>query len=347
VRIAFVIDHYVPGKGGLERWIADLAEHLAAAGHDLHLVSGDPEAAPAPFTHHPIRARAITRSGRDREFAERARILCGAEGFDTVAGFRHLLSCDVYAPHGGSIDAAFAAHRAARRRPPFPSRRVNMFRRLERELLEGRNPPRAVLAVSNMVRDDLAGRYPKIADRIHVVPNGVDLDRFSPGGADRPDGGTLLFVAGNPRLKGWRFAREAFIRLKESGHAARLLVAGGDPGRLPDGAEYLGNLDRPEDAYRAADVLLHPTYYDPFPLVTLEALACGTPVVTTEHNGALAHLESDGPVAAVAGPGDVEGMVTHAARLLREKPRSQARQLAERFPIGKCLEATETLLVSP
>lgn len=146
MRIAFVIDHYVPGKGGLERWIADLGAHLAARGHDLHLVSGDRDDPGEPFTHHPIRPRAITRAGKDREFAERARILCGAEEFDVVAGFRHLLSCDVYAPHGGAIAAAFAAHRAARRRPPFPSRRVNTFLKLERELLEGRRPPRAVLS---------------------------------------------------------------------------------------------------------------------------------------------------------------------------------------------------------
>ena len=51
---------------------------------------------------------------------------------------------------------------------------------LERELLTGDAPPRAILAVSEMVRRDLIERFPVVADRIVVIPNGVDLERFSP-----------------------------------------------------------------------------------------------------------------------------------------------------------------------
>jgi len=350
MRIAFVLDHYNPGKGGLEAWIDALADHLIVGGHELHFVSGDLGIADARFRHHPIRARGLTRPGRDRDFAVRARVLTRAAGFDTVLGFRHLLACDVYAPHGGSVADAFAAHREAKGGLRLPARRVSNFLRLERELLDGPEPPRVVMAVSDMVRDDLARRYPAMAARIEVVPNGVDLDRFLPGDREAArasldvTGPTALFLAGNARLKGWRFARDAFVRLRREGVLDHLLVAGGDPGALPEGARYLGSLADPVPAYRAADVLIQPTYYDPFPLTTLESLACGTPVVTTARNGAVPHLGDGGAVRAVEHPSDVEGLVRETGALLASSPRDVAREVAGEFSLGRCLEAVEALL---
>jgi len=352
MRIAFVLDHYVPGKGGLEAWVEALAGHLAAGGHELHLVSGARTVPDDRFRHHPIRVRGITRAGRDRDFAERARRLVNTAAFDTVLGFRHLLACDVYAPHGGAVADAFAAHREARGGLRLPSPRVRNFLRLERDLLLGPAPPRTVIAVSDLVRDDLVRRYPGIAGRLRVVPNGVDVDRFSPAGraAARAsfgvDAPTALFVAGNPRLKGWRFARDAFVRLRGEGVLVHLLVAGADPGARPEGARYLGCLDDPVAAYRAADVLLQPTYYDPFPLTTLEALSCGTPVATTRRNGAVAHLGAGGAVRAVEHPSDVEGLAREAANLVAEAPRAAARQAAEKFPLSRCFEAVTRILDS-
>jgi len=341
VHFAVVIDRHRPGKGGLEAWLEGLAARLRGSGHELHLVSAD-AAGPPGFVHHPVRPRGLSRARRDLSFARRARDLCRESGFPAVLGLRHCLLCHVYAPHGGSMGAAIEAHRRAKRLPSLPSAKLANFVYLERELLEGPEPPRSVIAVSNLVRRDLAARFPGIASRIRVVPNGVDLDRFRPGpGGD----GVVAFVAGNPRLKGWRQAREAFALLRRRGEAKSLLVLGGDPGRLPAGATWLGRVDRPEEVLGRADVLLHPTFYDPFPLVTLEALACGTPVVTTERNGAVDHLGRDGPIGVVAEPGDVEELARHAAALIRAAPRAEARRIAERFPLAASLRATEDLLV--
>jgi len=350
MRIAFVLDRYTPGKGGLKQWIADLADHLLSTGHEPHLVSGDPAVSDPRFVHHPIRPRGLTRPVRDRDFAERARMLVKTEAFDRVLGFRHLLSCYVYAPHGGSVAEAFAAHREAKGGIGFPSARLRSFRRLEHDLLLGPEPPRAVLAVSEMVRDDLLCHFPGLGARIEVIPNGVDLDRFSPEGRDAArerlgvDGGVALFLAGNPRLKGWRFARDAFVGLRGQGVLSHLLVAGGDPGSLPAGARFLGRLDDPADAYRAADVLLQPTFYDPFPLTTLESLACGTPVATTERNGAVSHLAQSKTVRAAGHPKDVGGLARNAADLVAASPREAARQAAEGFPVEACLEAATALI---
>jgi glycosyltransferase involved in cell wall biosynthesis len=102
---------------------------------------------------------------------------------------------------------------------------------------------------------------------------------------------------------------------------------------------WLGHLARPEEAYRAADLLLLPTRYDPFPLALLEALACGTPVATTEANGALDHVGRTGPVRAVEDPGDLEEFARLSAELLAGAPRAEARALAERFDLGRSFDA--------
>jgi UDP-glucose:(heptosyl)LPS alpha-1,3-glucosyltransferase len=340
MRIAFVIDHYRPGKGGLEVWLAGITEFLTSAGDEVTFV-----------TQETLPPRGRSRAARDRDFAERAREHTRAAGFDAVVGLRHCLSCDIYAPHGGSVAAGFDAHRRAKLLPSLPSAKVRNFLALERELLTGETPPRAILAVSEMVQRDLAERYPEARGRIRVVPNGVDLTRFSPDGRDDArrslgvaDRKVLLFLAGNPKLKGLRSVKEVFRLLRAENDQVILLTAGGDPGRLPAGGRYLGFLDDPEEALRAADVLLHPTWYDPFPLVVLEALACGTPVVTTELNGALDHLGRDGPIRAARDPDDTGKLADLTAELLATAPRADALRIAAGYPVTKSYRTTRDLI---
>jgi UDP-glucose:(heptosyl)LPS alpha-1,3-glucosyltransferase len=340
MKIAFVIDHYRPGKGGLEVWLAGLTDYLRAAGDEVTFI-----------TFETLSPKGRGRATRDRSFAERAREFTGAGEFDAVVGLRHCLSCDLYAPHGGAVAAALAAHRRSKRLPSLPSPRIRNFLALESELLTGESPPRSILAVSGMVERDLAERYPNVADRIVVVPNGVDLLRFTPAGREEARktlgverNRVLLFMAANPKLKGVSEVKEAFSQLHREDDRTVLLLAGGSPGRLPSGASYLGALAEPEIALRAADVLLHPTHYDPFPLVTLEALASGTPVVTTDQNGAVEHLGRTGPVCAVKRPEDVVGLVAATRELLAGDFREDARAVAERFPIEACHESVRALL---
>ena len=55
---------------------------------------------------------------------------------------------------------------------------------------------------------------------------------------------------------------------------------------VSDEVAFVGSTDEPERYYGAADLLVHPTFYDPCSLTVLEALASGLPVVTTALNGA-------------------------------------------------------------
>jgi UDP-glucose:(heptosyl)LPS alpha-1,3-glucosyltransferase len=165
---------------------------------------------------------------------------------------------------------------------------------------------KAVMVNSEMVADDLMRHYSYPRDRIHFVPNGIDLQRFSLTARERhradtrqklgiaPDAPVALFVGSGFDRKGLARAIEACARQDKIAH---LVAAGSDrrPGafkamaeRAGLGAQFhlVGPVSDPVPYYAAADALILPTIYDPFPSTVIEALACGLPVVTTTGCGA-------------------------------------------------------------
>ena len=162
------------------------------------------------------------------------------------------------------------------------------------------------------VRRSYLQEYP-----VTVIPNGVDLDVFYPspdGVRERygisPRDFLLLGVAGVwEERKGLPY----LLRLKELlGEGYRLIVVGVDEKQkaaLP--ADVIG-LSRTESTaelaalYSAADLLVNPTLEDNFPTVNLEAMACGTPVVTFRTGGSPESL--DGFTGRVVEKKDVPGL---------------------------------------
>ena len=158
-------------------------------------------------------------------------------------------------------------------------------------------------------RTQLASLYDAAAERIEVVPPGVDHLVFAPGdqhaarhrlGIDARR--VLLFVGRIQRLKGVGLAVRSLAALDDA--SVTLVIVGGPSGRdgtaelqrVRDLAVELGvasqirwvrpqRHDRLADYYRAADVCLVPSRSESFGLVALEAAACGTPVVAADVGG--------------------------------------------------------------
>jgi UDP-glucose:(heptosyl)LPS alpha-1,3-glucosyltransferase len=115
-------------------------------------------------------------------------------------------------------------------------------------------------------------------------------------------------------------------RLLKSGLTdLRLLVVGRDnpvPFRrrvgsmkLHDHVIFTGPTQRSSAFFHAADVCVHPTYYDPCSRVVLEALSLGLPCITTRHNGA-AEVMQDGVEGYILDSADdVDGMADRIRRL--------------------------------
>lgn len=154
---------------------------------------------------------------------------------------------------------------------------------------------RRLIGVSEGVARELRRHFPRMRDRIGVIPNGVDTDAFRPRPEpDGPDQGAdmeALFVGSEWERKGLRFAIEA---LAESPGVRLTVVGEGDTGSHRELAESFGLAERVVFAgasdevaalYRRADCFLLPTAYETFSLVTYEAAASGLPLLVTRVNG--------------------------------------------------------------
>jgi glycosyltransferase involved in cell wall biosynthesis len=154
----------------------------------------------------------------------------------------------------------------------------------------------AVVCVSAFTRDELLELLPVPAERIRVVPNAVD-PVFSPDGA-AVDGDYALAVGTLEPRKNLAAAVEA-ARL--AGIELRVAGAAGW-----GGVDAPGWLGEPSDEQlaalmRGARCLLYPSLYEGFGLPVLEAMACGTPVVTSRGG---ATEEVAGGAAVLADPRD-------------------------------------------
>jgi glycosyltransferase involved in cell wall biosynthesis len=175
-----------------------------------------------------------------------------------------------------------------------------------------------VIALSGNERDALMVRYGCAPDKIEIVPGGVDVESFSPCADKRAlqrqlgfDTDFMLFTAGrlDPR-KGFLELLEsldvAAQRVSQTGQTVTFCLPAGPERPNPEERAYRDALvgrarelrierhihwfqrlddDALKTYYRAADLFLCPSHYEPFGLVLVEAFASGTPVVATRHGG--------------------------------------------------------------
>ena len=191
-----------------------------------------------------------------------------------------------------------------------------------------------LVAANTVERADLVRHYGAAADRITVVPCGVDTTLFAPmlqpearALLDLDAGPLLLYVGRIAPIKGLATLLDAVARLRSAGRPVRLLVVGGETDEPRDGHEAEVRADalrlgleeavafigaqRQEDLrayYAAADVTVLPSHYESFGMVALEAMACGIPVIasrvggltTTVRDGLTGYLVPEGDPAALA-----------------------------------------------
>jgi glycosyltransferase involved in cell wall biosynthesis len=185
-----------------------------------------------------------------------------------------------------------------------------------------------VLAVSERTKHDLVERYRLNENKIVVIPNGVD-PVFTPEGPGKDGAPYLLFVGALQPRKDPLTAIEA---LALTGTEFRLILAGPDKGAggearravarlgLNGRVEFAGHVDKPELAalYRSALCLVFPSRYEGFGLPIVEAMASGTPVVTT---AAGAVPEVAGDAAILVEPGNPVALAGGIERALADRER--------------------------
>ncbi|MHB8667995.1 MAG: glycosyltransferase family 4 protein [Burkholderiales bacterium] len=317
--------------GGAERFVSRALEALKSRDVRLTLITREWRGAEGfdVITRNPFY---IGRLWRDRSFARAVCRVLEDRSFDLVQSHERLSCCDVYRA-GDGVHREWLAQRArAQGALGRLATALNPYhyyvKDAERRLFESPRL-RAVICNSRMVRAEIQRYFGLPEDRLHVIYSGVDTGAFHPHLKRRrgeirvrhgiPENATVfLFVGSGFERKGMAALLHAMAPLRGE---TFLLVVGRDRrlARFRAQAQQLGLARRvffvgaQQDVkpyYGAADALVLPTLYDPFPNVALEAMASGLPVITSLKSGA-AELIENGANGYVCDALDVPALTAH------------------------------------
>lgn len=227
---------------------------------------------------------------------------------------------------------------------------------------------RAIIAVSDATRNDLLSLYHVPRKRIRVIPSGVG-EQFTP--RERSDDAIarvrtryglperfILFLGTIEPRKNIEGLLAAYRALRDAGEVSHTLVIAGRRGWKDEAifarirsdfspgevvlTGFVSDVDKPA-LYAAADLFVYPSFYEGFGFPPLEALCCGTPVITStnaaipEVVGEFAHLVEPHATTALV---DVMGAVLASPE--RVPPRV-SEELHRRFSWKRAAERTRAV----
>lgn len=356
LEVALIIERIEPWRGGAETSTMQFAHHLANNGCRVTVLTTTHMPSTPELHIVPLRASRTFRAARTLMFARRAAAYVRAHSFDVVHCITPCLAADVYQPRGGTVPEMLERNAAIRTNTARRGmKRIGQSLNVKYRLLAGmesrllsRRPVPMVIAISQYVCDQLDRHYGIDGSRVVKVFNGVDPDESSPEErqTDRTqirrhygighDELVVLCAAHNFKLKGVGKLIEALSRPAAQGY--RALIVGRDnvtpyaesAGRLgvKDRVIFTGPTQRMAAFFHAADVLAHPTYYDPCSRVVLESLSAGLPVITTRLNGACERLSEGVDGYVIESPEDVEGLAERLGKLADHDHRQACSQQA-------------------
>ena len=352
MRLALLTNNAMPPREGIGRHIQEIGTRLQARGHDVTVLARGPAFGRwdetrsgglrvRHFPHLPLRPfhHALARG----ELA--AWLAAGADGAELLHVHLPLLPPlpsrlpTVVTVHSPMLqDTAAIAEPGLR--PALIRANARLFsRRYEQWYLDH---AQAVIAVSSQVASELRMAY-RLRRRPSVVTNGVDTRYF---GFIPPEGrsGGLLYVGRLGYRKGLGRLLDAFARLPHRPGLELALVGEGPLEAalrrraralgIAQKVRFAGFLDRADvrAELQRAVCLVNPADYESGPLTLLEALACGTPVVTTP-TGLAAQMGLDAPLLLV--PADANALALGVDEVLANPDAA-----ADRARAGRSLVVT-------
>jgi UDP-glucose:(heptosyl)LPS alpha-1,3-glucosyltransferase len=356
MRIGIIKQRFTGLGGGSERYTSGLVAALKKMGHELHVFTAtwDQSAEAQCVILHRVPVMGVFSFTRQWSFARGCRRALERAPCDLVFSLERSLRQDI-ARAGGGCHREWMARR--NHNAPFLKRillRLNplhaVLLHLERQTYSPDNT-RFIIANSHRGKEEIIRHYGFPAERIFVVHNGADCERFKPVPRPARDEFVLLLVGSGFERKGVEFAIRALARLPAR---VRLRVAGkgrrgpylrlakklGVTGRV----QFLGTSACIEAEYADGDLLVHPAIYEPFSNACLEAMACGLPVVSSRINGASEVITPGKDGAVVDDPGDSAALAAAIEPFLNPQTYAAAsraaRLTAELLPFSRNVEQT-------
>lgn len=353
LKIVLVSDYYLPFVGGgVERVVEELARNLVAFGHDVRVLTFNPDGWP------------------DREVVDGIEVVrVPAINLQPIVGVpaalnaglhlrRYLDDADVIHAHNIFFMLSLLTVLSRPTPPIVTTMHVGSLENLSGvlgtfgriyERTIGRyilQKSKAVTAVSASVARHAAmlAKQPPA----HVIPNSVDVERFRPApGANVAEAHdrSVLFLGRFSRNKGPQDLIEAIPKVISEVPGASFDFVGEGPLRelmtarmaalgLNGNARLHGKVPDVVPVLQRATVVTRPSLTEGMPLAVMEAMACGKPVVATRVGGT-PDIVSDGETGFLFSPGDVDALAEGIIRILRDRVRAEAmgrraREWAER-----------------
>lgn len=271
----------------------------------------------------------LRKGGFDREVVPLLRALIRRERIDLVHA--HMYHANLYgrlAAFREGIPAVISVHNTYVR--------PKILRRFLNGWLARRTP--FLLAGSEAIRDDIVKYDGVPPGKIHVIPYGVDAEKFHCAFSREEVREKLglpkdRFIVGTvgrlEEQKGQKYLIEAAGRLRREGREATLLIVGSgrEEDRLReqamregvgDAALFLGTRRDLPELFRAMDVFAFPSLWEGFPIALLSAMAAGLPVIVTPVGG-VPEVVEDGTNGLIVPAGDPAALAA-AIRRVHEDP---------------------------
>jgi L-malate glycosyltransferase len=217
--------------------------------------------------------------------------------------------------------------------------------------------------VSQYLRDETHRHFDIAPDDIEVIPNFVNLERYSRdaypchrGKLTQPGEKILIHISNFRSVKRVADAVRVFAKVSRA-VPARLLLVGDGPDRakaqetadaegVSERVLFLGKQNSVAELLACSDLLLLPSENESFGLVALEAMSCGVPVIATDIGG-IPEVVQNGVSGYLAPVGDVDAMAEAATRLLRDDTAwklfsAAARAGAERYSADRVVSCYES-----
>ncbi|MGA3198635.1 MAG: glycosyltransferase family 4 protein [Halobacteriota archaeon] len=332
MKIVILVSHFLPKwMGGVQIATCNIAQHLAARGHDVHIITsldrGEPEESAENGVHihrvpssnlrfigfaiFSIKATTIL-NAIDPQIIHAQTIPMGVCGFlAKIVSKTHYIvwgqGSDVYRPY------------------PFKSLITTMVLR----------NADAVIALSDHMKKEMQ-RF-SLRD-ISIIPNGIDLDRFEGAARDqarfklkiKEADKVVLHVSTLASVKGVMYLIEAIAQLIQTEPKARLIVVGDGPERaklellvsdlgLSEFVTFAGRIQNNDvPIYMAAsNVFVLPSLSEGIPIVILEAMAAGLPIVATNVGG-ISSLVEEGKNGFLIDPQNAEQIASKISLILAD-----------------------------
>ncbi|MFZ3064937.1 MAG: glycosyltransferase family 4 protein [Nitrospirota bacterium] len=367
-KIAILIENF-DKKGGSERRTYELVKQLKQRGYNITVFANSwsntstPEGeginfVKVPMTRWPFRFMAPLTYAF---FADRA---IKKEDFDIIHSQTRTYYQDVATLGGGCHRAWIDEGSSLKLLDPFHRAVLS----IEKRQFQNGNYKR-IIVNSRLSKNGILKFYPVPDERIKVIHNGVDAERFNPINKEKyrteirkkhnlsDDDFVILYVGSGFKRKGVSYLIEAVARLGNdyiNKNSIRLLIVGKDnlmpykrlaaQNGIDKNVIFVDYAGETEKYYAASDIFALPTFFDPFANVTLEAMASGLPVITTKKNGASEIIEDGKDGFVINTPSEIDAIAEKIRALLNSKMRNEmgnmAREKSKGFTWDRMAEET-------